>query len=195
MTNVKVTSFIVITVSLFVLTACSSSSVETKDNFDVVELPDGSMAFLNHNSSVNYDEKFIPRSLEVHGEVFLSVVEDESSFVVKSKHGEISVFGTEFNVQAYADELVVEVENGVVELKTKTQSEKIKRGEAALYKATEKEFKKVKAEFKFRIWMKELKREFKKLGKEIKSNSKKLGKESKKAGKELKKDLKKLNVN
>jgi ferric-dicitrate binding protein FerR (iron transport regulator) len=192
MTNLKVASFIFTTASLIILSSCSSVSVETKDNFEVVELPDGSMAFLNHNSAISYDEKFSPRSLEVQGEVFLSVVEGESPFEVKSEHGEIGVLGTEFNVKSYAEELEVEVEEGIVELKTKTQSEKVQRGEAALYRATEKEFKKVKAEFKFRIWMKELKAEFKKLGKEIKSNSKEIGKESKKAGKELKKELKKL---
>ena len=191
MTNLKITSFILTTALLIVLSSCSGVSVETKDNFEVVELPDGSMVFLNHNSAISYDEKFSPRTLEVQGEVFLSVVEGESLFVVKSEHGEIDVLGTEFNVKSYAEELEVEVEEGIVEVKTKTQTEQVKRGEATLYKATEKEFKKAKAEFKFRIWMKELKAEFKKLGKEIKSSSKEIGKESKKAAKELKKELKK----
>jgi hypothetical protein len=195
MINLKVTSFILIIASLILISSCSTISVETNDNFEVVELPDGSIAFLNHTSEVKYDEEFSPRSLEVQGEVFLDVVEDESPFVVKSKHGDIVVLGTEFNVKSHAEELEVEVEEGIVELKTKTRSEKVQRGEAALYKAANKEFKKVKAEFKFRIWIKELKAEFKKLGKEIKSNSKEIEKESKKAAKELKKELKKLKVN
>jgi hypothetical protein len=105
------------------------------------------------------------------------------------------VLGTEFNVKSLADELEVEVEEGIVELKTQARSEKVKRGEAAIYRNAENEFKKVKAEFKFRIWMKDLKAEFKKLGKEIKTSSKEIGKESKKAAKELKKELKKLKVN
>ena len=134
-----------------------------------MELPDGSIAFLNHNSAVGYDKEFSPRTLEVQGEVFLSVVERETPFVVKSQHGDITVLGTEFNVKSQAEELEVEVEEGIVELKTMAQSDKVKRGEAAVYKKTENEFKKVKAEFKFRIWMKDLKDEFKKLGKEIKS--------------------------
>ena len=195
MTNLKVISFIFIAVSLTVLISCSNVDVSTNDNFDIVELPDGSMAFLNHNSEISYDEKFSPRSLEVNGEVFFSVVDDETPFVVKSSLGEIEVLGTEFNVKSSAEELEVEVEKGVVELKTMAQSEKVKRGEAAVYHATEKELKKIKAEFKFRIWMKELKAEFKKLDKEIKSNSKQLRKESKKAAKELKKELKKLDAN
>ena len=192
MINLKLSSFTFFTASLIALSSCSSVSVETDDNFEVVELPDGSIAFLNHNSALSYDEEFSPRTLEVEGEVFFSVVEGEAPFVVKSQHGEITVLGTEFNVKSLAEELEVEVEKGVVEIKTKAHSEKVKRGQAAVYKTTENEFKKVKAEFKFRIWMKALKAEFKKLGREIKDNSKEIGKESKKAGKELKKELKKL---
>ncbi len=190
MINLKITLFF--TASLIALSSCSSVSVETGDNFEVEELPDGSIAFLNHNSALSYDEEFSPRTLEVEGEVFFSVVERETAFVVKSQHGDVTALGTEFNVKSLAAELEVEVEEGIVELKTATHSERVKRGQAAVYNSTENEFKKVKAEFKFRIWMKELKVEFKKLGKEIKSNSKEIGKESKKAGKELKKELKKL---
>ena len=191
MPNLKTATYIILTASSL-LSSCSDNSIKTKDNFEVVELPDGSVAFLNHNTSVSYDEEFSPRSLEVRGEVFLSVVEAETPFVVKSDHGEITVLGTEFSVKAEAEKLEVEVEEGIVELKTKVQSDKIKRGEAAIYSEAENGFKKVKAEFKFRIWMKELKAEFKKLGKEIKTNSKEFGKESKKAAKKLKKELKKL---
>jgi ferric-dicitrate binding protein FerR (iron transport regulator) len=192
MINLKVTSYAFFTASLIALSSCSSVSVETEDNFEVVELPDGSLAFLNHNSFLGYDKEFSPRTIEVQGEVFLSVVEGETPFVVKSEHGEITVLGTEFNVKSQAEELEVEVEEGIVEVKTATHSEKVKRGQAAVYNTAEDGFKKGKAEFKFRIWMKVLKDEFKKLGKEIKDNSKEIGKESKKAGKELKKELKKL---
>ena len=192
MINLKLTSYTFFAASLIALSSCSSVSVETGDNFEVVELPDGSIAFLNHNSKVSYAKQFSPRTLEVQGEVFFSVVESETPFVVKSQHGEITVLGTEFNVKSQAEELEVEVEEGIVELKTATRSEKVKRGQAAVYNTTENEFKKVKAEFRFRIWMKVLKAEFKKLGREIESNSKEIGKESKKAGKELKKELKKL---
>lgn len=192
MIKLKITSYIFFAASLMALSSCSSVSVETEDNFEVVELPDGSLAFVNHNSELSYDKEFSPRTLDVQGEVFLSVVEAETPFVVKSQHGDITVLGTEFNVRAQAEELEVEVEEGIVEVKTATHSEEVKRGQAAVFNTAENEFKKVKAEFKFRIWMKELKAEFKKLGKEIKDNSKEIGKESKKAGKELKKELKKL---
>ncbi len=195
MTKPKLTSYVFIAATLILLFSCSGVSVETKENFEVVELPDGSIVFMNHNSAIDFDEEFSPRSIEVEGEIFLSVTEGGTPFVVKSQHGSISVLGTEFNVKSYAEELEVEVEEGIVELKTTMQSERIERGESVVYQKAENEFKKVKAEFKFRIWMKELKVEFKKLGKEIKTNSKAIGKESKKAGKQLKKELKKLKVN
>jgi ferric-dicitrate binding protein FerR (iron transport regulator) len=194
MINPKVISYIFFTALVTGLSSCSSVSVETADNFEVVELPDGSIAFLNHNSAVAYDKAFSSRTVEIEGEVFLSVVKSETPFVVKSQHGEVTVLGTAFNVKSQAKELEVEVEKGIVELKTEMHSAKVKRGEAAVYKKAENEFKKAKAEFKFRIWMKALKEEFKKLGKEIKDNGKEIGKESKEAGKQLKKELKKLKV-
>jgi ferric-dicitrate binding protein FerR (iron transport regulator) len=192
--NLKVRSCIFFAASLIAVSSCSNISVETKDTFEVVELPDGSIAFLNHNSKVDFDNEFSPRTLEVQGEVFFSVVDGETPFVVKSQHGEITVLGTEFNVKALSEELEVEVEEGIVELKTIAHSDKVKRGEAAVYNKAENEFRKIKAEFKFRIWIKALKDEFKKVGKEIKTSSKEIGKESKKAGKKLKKELKKLKV-
>jgi ferric-dicitrate binding protein FerR (iron transport regulator) len=194
MISPKVTSYIFFIASLIALSSCSSVTVETEDNFEVVELPDGSLAFLNQNSAIAYDKEFSPRTLEVQGEIFLSVVEGETPFVVKSQHGELKVLGTEFSVKAHAEELEVEVEEGIVELKTMAHSDRVKRGEAAVYKKAENDFKKVKAEFKFRIWMKDLKDEFKRLGKEIKASSKEIGKESKEGGKQLKKELKKLKV-
>ena len=187
MINTKVTSYVFFTALLIALSSCSSVGIETVDNFEVVELPDGSIAFLNHNSAIGYDKEFSPRTLEIEGEVFLSVVEGETPFVVKSQHAELKVLGTEFNVKSQAKELEVEVEEGIVELKTAAHSDKVKRGEAVVYTKAENGFKKVKAEFKFRIWMKDLKNEFKRLGKEI-------GKESKEGGKQLKKELKKLKV-
>ena len=79
----KTTPYIFFNALLIALSSCSSVSVETKDNFEVLELPDGSMAFLNYNSTVDFDKEFIPRTLEIEGEVFFSVVKGETPFVVK----------------------------------------------------------------------------------------------------------------
>ncbi|HTJ51937.1 MAG TPA: FecR family protein [Cyclobacteriaceae bacterium] len=195
MINLRRTRYIVYLILFIVLSSCSSRSVETGDNFDALELPDGSVVYLNHNSTIHYDKAFNPRTIEVQGEVFLSVVKSATPFVVKTSLGEITVVGTEFDVKSEVNNLAIEVEDGIVELKTEAHSENIKRGEAAAYTKGEQAIKKFKAEFKFKIWMKDLKEQFKKLGKEIKSNSKEIGRESKKAGKQLKQELKKLKVN
>lgn len=192
MIKLKATIYIVLSMALIALTSCSKVSVETGDNFEVVELPDGSIAYLNHNSAIAYDEEFSPRTVEVQGEIFLSVIERETTFIVKTELGEITVLGTEFNVKSDVREIEVEVERGIVELKTEIHNNKVKRGEVAVYRKVENEIQKGKAKFKFRAWMKDLKREFKRLGREVKSHSKEIGKESKEAAKELKEELKKL---
>jgi ferric-dicitrate binding protein FerR (iron transport regulator) len=194
MIKVKSILYTVLPLALIISSACSKVSVETSDNFEVIELPDGSIAYLNYNSAIEYDEEFSPRIVQIGGEVFLSVIADENSFVVQTDLGEITVLGTEFNVRSDVNEMAVEVEEGIVELRTKIQSDKVKRGEAAVYKKAKNEIQKGKAEFKFRLWISDLKREFKSLGKEIKSHSKEIGKESKEAGKEIKEDLKKLKI-
>ena len=184
--------YIVLSMALIALSSCSKVSVETADNFEVVELPDGSIAYMNHHSAIAYDEKFSPRTVEVQGEIFLSVIERETPFIVKTELGEITVLGTEFNVKSDLREIEVEVQRGIVELKTEIHNNKVIRGEVAVYRKVENEIQKGKAKFKFRAWMKDLKREFKRLGKEVKSHSKEIGKESKEAAKELKEELKTL---
>ena len=188
--NASLCTFLFLT--LLVLSSCSDIEVTTADNFDAVELPDGSIVYLNRNSTISFNEEFEPRVLDMKGEVFLSVVEGSSPFVVNTDEGQITVLGTEFNVKSEVDKIEVEVEEGIVELKMAEYTGTVKRRESAVYNKTEKAIQKAKAEFKFRSWMKELKREFKKLGKEIKRSTKEVGKESKKAGKELKQELKKL---
>ena len=185
-----VTRFTFITGWIF-FTSCSNG-VKTADNFEVVDLPDGSTAFLNHNSSLSFDEDFNPRRVEIQGEVFLSVTEGEAPFTVSTPLGEVEVLGTEFNVKTTADDLEVEVEEGTVELKTKSHHDKIGRGQRGSYHKGESEIKLGKAEFKFKIWIKSLEIEFEKLGREIKHGTKGMDKETRKMGKDLKKGLKKL---
>lgn len=186
----RISAFIV----LMAFYSCSNITIETDDNFEAVELPDGSVAYLNHNSSIAYDEDFNPRNIEMHGEIVFSVTEGETPFIVDTGLGEVKVLGTEFNVKSDGEELEVEVEEGSVELITKEHNDKVGRGERASYNKTENRIKKGKAEFKFKIWMKTLKIEFKKMGKEINRSSKQVAKESKKVEKELKKEVKKLKL-
>ncbi len=194
MFNVKLLSPAVFVVVLILFGACSNTKIETDDNFEVVELPDGSMAFLNHHSSLVYDENFEPRKIELQGEMFLSVKKNETPFMVSMDLGELTVTGTEFNVNSDKNKIEVEVEEGSVELKTKQNNNRIRQGERAHYEKDGNEIKMGEAEFKFKIWLNNLHIEFKKLGKEIKHGSKHIEKESKEMGKELKKEIKKLNI-
>jgi len=177
---------------MLTFSSCSNVVIETADNFEVVELPDGSVVYLNHNSSLEYDEDFDPRSVQLSGEIFFNVIEGETPFIVYAELSQIKVLGTKFNVKSDNSETTVEVEEGSVELETKQKKQKVGRGDRAVYKKDGNEIKKGKAEFKFKIWMNSLKLEFKKLGKEIKHSSKQIGKESKEVSKELSKEMKKL---
>ncbi len=195
MINLKSLIYITFLTIIVALSACSNKVIETAENFDVVELPDGSIAYLNHNSTIAWDQEFEPRIVEIHGEIYFRVTKGETPFSVTTELGEVKVLGTEFNVKYDNDELVVEVEEGTVELKTKADKHKIGRGERAYFKKNEKEIKKGKAEFKFKAWLKSLNIDIKKMEKEIKHSSKQISKESNKIGKELKKEIKKIKIN
>jgi transmembrane sensor len=72
-----------------------------------VQLPDGSIAWLNAASSIRYPVTFSgkERQVEVTGEVFLDVAQQaEKPFkVIVNKDLEINVLGTQFNINAYND--------------------------------------------------------------------------------------------
>jgi hypothetical protein len=176
--------------ALIGLTSCADNKIITEDNFEMVELPDGSIAFLNHNSSIAFDEEFASREVAVAGELYFSVVEADSPFIIKTETGEVKVLGTEFSVSTVDDKVEVEVEEGVVELTANEFTERVERGGAAVYVDGEKAIRKMNAEFKFKKWMRLLKTEFKNAGREVKKTSKEFGKESKKLGKKLKRELK-----
>jgi ferric-dicitrate binding protein FerR (iron transport regulator) len=172
------------------LSSCSATSVSTDDDFEMVELPDGSVVYLNHNSSLDFDNDFEQREVQADGELFFVVAKGESPFIVRTNSGEITVLGTEFSVKATSDDLEVEVEEGIVELNTKQHKTKVRRGQHSVYREGDQAIKTIKAEFQYRSWMKELKVAFKQMGREFKHGSKEFGNESKKAGKKLKKQLK-----
>jgi len=76
-----------------------------------IELPDGSKAWLNSGSEINYPAYFSQDRREVNmtGEVYFQVSKSDKMFVVKNPGPDIKVYGTEFNVHAYPDEKEVTV--------------------------------------------------------------------------------------
>jgi ferric-dicitrate binding protein FerR (iron transport regulator) len=75
-------------------------------------LPDGSVVWLNENSTIRYPEKFDPRRREVYltGEAFFEVAKDPSKpFIIHGNRTIIQVLGTSFNLKSKPDEEIVEV--------------------------------------------------------------------------------------
>ena len=73
---------------------------------NTVILADGTTVHLNAGSKLTYPVRFAGkrRTVVLEGEAYFEVVQDESHpFVVQTHLGEITVLGTAFNVNAYAD--------------------------------------------------------------------------------------------
>ena len=188
---IKLNLLLLIALTLF---SCSNTTVKTtsNNNYETVTFPDGSFAYLNKNSSIEFDNNFTQRVVKQKGEVFYEVQKGDNPFIVETEYGNVKVLGTNFNVKSTTDNLDVEVESGSVEMKVDKLVKNIKRGQKAIFKEAEKNIKLSKAELKHKQWINNLEHEFKKLGKEIVKDSKHLKQESKKVGKSIKKELKNL---
>lgn len=77
----------------------------------LVDLPDGSKAWLNSGSELSYPIVFntSERRVELTGEAYFKVQKEEIPFFVSNQGPEIKVYGTEFNVNSYSDEEMVTV--------------------------------------------------------------------------------------
>ncbi|SEW19601.1 FecR family protein [Chitinophaga arvensicola] len=75
-----------------------------------LQLPDGSMVWLNAASSIRFPTHFSEnnRTVTVTGEAYFKITPDaEKPFFVNTTEMDIAVLGTEFNINAYADEPAV----------------------------------------------------------------------------------------
>lgn len=76
-----------------------------------IQLPDGSMAWLNAASSISYPTAFskAERSVSVTGEVYFEIKQDaRKPFRIKvNNDNAIQVLGTSFNVKAYEDDTLI----------------------------------------------------------------------------------------
>jgi ferric-dicitrate binding protein FerR (iron transport regulator) len=109
-------------------TQTATSIVQTaRGNNTRVLLPDGSVVWLNANSTLEYPAKFGEASREVRlkGEGFFDVRKGSKPFIVHAEGLEVQVKGTRFNVEAYADSPVLKttLEEGKVELHVADRSE------------------------------------------------------------------------
>ena len=78
-------------------------------------LPDGSIVILNDGSKVEYAAKrwSSSRKLKLEGEAYFQV-ESGENFIVRTNKGLVEVLGTQFNVRAWGDDLLVECYEGSV---------------------------------------------------------------------------------
>ncbi len=86
-----------------------------------VQLPDGSMVWLNSGSEISYNNLFAAnnRKIELTGEAFFQVTKNEKlPLVVNSGEIQVKVLGTRFNVTAYpeSEKIDIVLEKGKVEL-------------------------------------------------------------------------------
>ena len=118
--------------SLKSLTQHVSTSPGSITNF---VLPDGSKVWLNSGSEIVYAGNFEKdRKLELRGEAFFDVVKSGSTFRISTEYGNIQVFGTAFNVKAYADDsFITTLERGSLEVSIASGNEKqtLKPGDQA----------------------------------------------------------------
>jgi transmembrane sensor len=99
-------------------------------------LPDGSVVWLNAESSLRYPVAFTgaERIVELKGEAYFEVAKNAAQpFIVQSKQAAVKVLGTHFNVMAYDDEnyMKTSLEEGSVLVMKNGQQQVLKPGEGA----------------------------------------------------------------
>lgn len=102
------------------------------DHTQEVTLVDQTTIRLHKNSTVIYDKGSFGKETRIvclEGQAYFDVAKSEKQFIVRTKHGDIKVFGTEFNVFADDDLLFVELEEGSVAYCTEEFERKIVPGE------------------------------------------------------------------
>jgi transmembrane sensor len=112
-------------------------------------LPDGSMAFLNKGSAIDYhyDPAKKKRSVKLTGEVYFDVKHEETKpFIIETNDVIIEDIGTTFNVKAYPESPTIEVfvETGEVAFYTKENPGlRLLEGETGIYHKQSKSFARI----------------------------------------------------
>lgn len=107
-----------------------------------INLPDGSIVYLNSTSSLNYDSDFTTnRVVRLKGEAFFEVRKDiRYPFKVESGPLNTLVLGTSFNIRAYDTiNIAVTVASGRVQVVTSKDQTTITEGEQAYYRSNQKQ--------------------------------------------------------
>ncbi len=109
-------------------------------------LPDGSMAFMNKKTELEfeYNPRAKTRTVKLKGEAYFTVKhEDDKPFIIEADEVLVRDIGTEFNLKAYPDKDTIEiiVTHGEVQFYTRHDSGlNLKAGDKAIYSKRAKEF-------------------------------------------------------
>ncbi|MBO9571340.1 MAG: FecR family protein [Chitinophagaceae bacterium] len=112
--------------------AYNTMSTPSGGQYQVI-LPDGTKVWLNAVSSITYPTVFTDenRTVTINGELYFEVAKNiHKPFIVKVANQQITVLGTEFNVNAYTDEPVLKT--SLIEGSVRVGSQVLKPGEACI---------------------------------------------------------------
>lgn len=112
-----------------------NTQLATTDTIESTRLSDGTIVYLDNNSSLELASAFGTdnRTVKINGSAYFDVARDESKpFIVHMGDNTLEVLGTAFNIDnKNNDRVVVEVESGVVKVKTATKVSILEANDAA----------------------------------------------------------------
>ncbi|WP_313258115.1 FecR family protein [Sphingobacterium sp.] len=94
-----------------------------------IVLPDSSMVWLNSNSTIKFPSRFDQqiRMINLSGEAYFQIKHSpKQPFIVKTADAEIKVLGTSFNVNNYNNSLIASLEEGKIEIRSKSDFKELK---------------------------------------------------------------------
>lgn len=121
---------VLIMASIFYFYLNVNTSIETLTaEKNSLLLPDSSSIDLNASTSISYKKRLwnITRQVDLDGEAFFSVAKG-SKFDVETTSGTVSVLGTQFNVKNRENYFEVVCYEGLVEVISRSESEKLQPG-------------------------------------------------------------------
>ncbi len=148
--RIAATIFLVVALStvIYLKTAppVQTLAVESEKTTRQDTLPDGSTAYLNKKTELQYEynprEK--TRKVKLKGEAYFTVKhEEEKPFIIEADEILVRDIGTEFNLKAYPDKDTIEIVVTHGEVQFYTQQDpglNLKAGEKAIYSKRAKEF-------------------------------------------------------
>ncbi|MBV6643711.1 MAG: DUF4974 domain-containing protein [Cyclobacteriaceae bacterium] len=113
------------------------SVTETPMNYT---LPDGSVVYLDINSSISFQEDFTERIVNFEGRGFYDVVKGGSAFTVRSNDLSVTVLGTAFSVETYKDHFSSFVSEGLVQVSDQHTNQMVNPGELLTYQKSTRKF-------------------------------------------------------